>query len=137
VYKIYYAHWLLNVVTEPEGVAGAVLLRAVEPLEGEATMQARRPPSLRRRRDLTNGPGKLTQAFGIDGCFHGADLTRPPLYFAGDAASAAPWPVETSSRIGVSRGVDRPYRFYVARNPFVSPGEPSDRRVARKTRRLR
>ena len=135
VYKIYHVHWLLNVVTEPEGVAGAVLIRGVEPLEGEAAIETRRP-AVRRRRDLTNGPAKLAQAFGIDGRYHGADLTRPPLFFAEDAASVEPWRVETSSRIGITRGIDRPYRFYVARHPFVSPGEPSDRRVARKTRRL-
>lgn len=138
VYKIYYTHWLLNVVTEPEGVAGAVLVRAVEPVEGEEAMVERRPPSVTKRRDLTNGPGKLTQAFGInDPAFHGADLTVPPLYFAEDEASAAPLDIETSSRIGLTRGVDRPYRYFVAGHPFVSPGEPSDRRVARKTKRGR
>jgi DNA-3-methyladenine glycosylase len=134
VYRVYFAHWLLNVVTEPEGVAGAVLIRAVEPVEGEAEMQARRLAVLRRR-NLTNGPAKLTQALGIDGRHHGADLTRPLLYFAEDAASAESLPVETSSRIGLTRGIDRPYRFYVAGHPFVSPGEPSDRRVARHTHR--
>ena len=134
VYKVYVTNWLLNVVTEPEGVAGAVLLRAVEPVEGEEAMVARRPPTLKRRADLTNGPGKLTQAFGInDGRVHGTDLTQPPLHFAeGDVGTL---PIATSSRIGLSRGVDRPYRFYVPGHPFVSPGEPSARRVARRTRR--
>lgn len=133
VYRVYYTNWLLNVVTEPEGTAGAVLIRAVEPLAGEAAMAARRPPTLRRRRDLTNGPGKLAQAFGVDGRHHGADLTRPPIYLAEDGA--APLPVAVSTRIGITRGIDRPYRFYVPGHPFVSPGEPSDLRVARKTRR--
>lgn len=131
VYLIYYRYWLLNVVTEPEGTAGAVLIRAVEPLEGLATMQANRPPTLRRARDLTSGPGKLTQALGIDGAFHRADLTAPPLYFAEDGAPAPP--VETSSRIGISRGIERMYRFYVPRHPYVSPALPSDLRVARRT----
>ena len=134
VYKIYRVHWLLNVVTEPEGVAGAVLIRGVEPVAGEAAMAERRPPTLRRRRDLTNGPGTLAQAFGLDGRHHGTDLTRPPLFFADDP-ERAPLPVSTSSRIGITRGIERPYRFYVPAHPFVSPGEPSDRRVARKTRR--
>src|SRR5690606_38420833 len=133
VYRVYYTNWLLNVVTEPEGTAGAVLIRAVEPLAGEAAMAEHRPPTLRRRRDLTNGPGKLAQAFGVDGRHHGADLTRPPLYLAEDGA--APLPVAVSTRIGITRGIDRPYRFYVPGHPFVSPGEPSDLRVARKTRR--
>ncbi len=135
VYKIYYVYWLLNVVTEAEGTAGAVLIRGVEPVEGEAAMQARRPPTLVRARDLTNGPGKLAQAFDVDGRFHGADLTRPPLFFAEDAASAAPLEVAESSRIGLTRGVERMYRFYVAGHPYVSPSEPSDRRVARRTGR--
>ena len=133
VYVVYRTSWLLNVVTEPEGTAGAVLIRAVEPLEGEESMATRRPAA-RRRRDLTNGPGKLTQALDIASRdFHATDLTRPPLYFADDGSD--PGPVETSSRIGLSRGIDRPWRFYVAGHPFVSPGVPSDVRVARKTRR--
>lgn len=140
VYKVYYTHWLLNVVTEPEGTAGAVLIRALEPVEGEAAMTANRPASVRRRRDLTNGPGKLTQALGIAEApdavrsrFHGTDLTSPPLFFA----AGEPVPdsrVATSSRIGISRGIDRPNRFFVADSLFVSPGEPSDLRLARKTK---
>lgn len=130
VYRLYYTSWLLNVVTEPEGMAGAVLIRAVEPLVGEAVMAERRPAA-KRRADLTSGPGKLCAAFGLDGRFHGADLTRPPLYFATDGAPAPP--VATSARIGLTRGIDLPYRFYVPGNPFVSPGPPSDVRVARKT----
>ena len=134
VYRIYYTNWLLNVVTEPEGTAGAVLIRGIEPVEGIATMQANRPPTLKRARDLTNGPGKLTQALGIaDGAFHGTDLTSPPLHFADDGAEPPP-PITTSSRIGITRGIDRMYRFYVPNHPYVSPGVPSDIRVARKTK---
>ncbi len=141
VYKIYYTHWLLNVVTEPEGEAGAVLIRAIEPVEGEAAMTENRPASIRRRRDLTNGPAKLTQALGIAEApeatvsrFHGADLTAPPLYFAeGEAVDDAR--VGITSRIGISRGIDLDYRFVVADSPFVSPGEPSVVRLARKTHR--
>ena len=139
VYRIHHTNWLLNVVTEPEGVAGGVLIRGVEPLEGEAAMTANRPASVRRRRDLTNGPGKLTQAFGINEApgvprsrFHGTDLTVPPLFFA----AGEPVPddrVAAGSRIGISRGIDLPYRFVEVGNPFVSPGVPSDVRVARKT----
>ena len=145
VYNVYYTNWLLNVVAEPEGVAGAVLVRALEPVEGEEAMAANRPASVRRRRDLTNGPGKLTQALGIAegpdataSRFHGADLTAPPLYFASGGAeggAVADAEVARSSRIGISRGADLDYRFFVAGNPFVSPGEPSDVRLARKTGR--
>jgi len=131
VYLIYGLHWLLNVVTEPEGTAGAVLIRALEPVEGIKRMRLHRPDSIRRERDLTNGPGKLTQALGIDDeRFHGTDLTGPPLYFAED--DATPPEIATSSRIGLTRGVDRPWRFFVPDHPFVSPGIPSDVKQARK-----
>jgi DNA-3-methyladenine glycosylase len=131
VYRIYYTNWLLNVVTEPEGTAGAVLIRALEPIEGIERMRTHRPPSIRRERDLTNGPGKLTQALGIDDAsFHGTDLTTPPLYFADD--EALPSEVATSARIGITRGVERPWRFFVPGSSFVSPGVPSDERIRRK-----
>ncbi len=134
VYRIYYTNWLLNVVTEPEGTPGAVLIRALEPVEGIERMRALRPPSIRRDRDLTNGPGKLTQALGInDAAFHGTDLTAPPLYFADDGA--APPVIDTSARIGLTRGVERMWRFFVPDNPFVSPGVPRDVRRARQTKR--
>ncbi len=131
VYLIYYTNWLINVVTEPEGTPGAVLVRALEPVEGIEAMRSRRPPSVRRERDLTNGPGKLTQALGIDDpAFHGTDLTCAPLYFADDGTR--PPLIETSARIGLTRGVDRPWRFFVPGHPFVSPGIPSDERLRAK-----
>jgi DNA-3-methyladenine glycosylase len=136
VYLIYYTNWLLNAVTEPEGEPGAVLVRALEPVEGEAVMTENRPKA-RRRVNLTNGPGKLTQALGIaSGDFHGTDLTRPPLYFAEDGTPAPEVPVVTS-RIGISRGADLPYRFCVPGNPFVSPGVPSDERLAKRQEKQR
>ncbi|PSQ87164.1 MAG: DNA-3-methyladenine glycosylase [Bacteroidetes bacterium QH_2_63_10] len=123
VYLIYGVHWLLNVVTEPEGTAGAVLIRAVEPVSGVDVMRERR--SVQREVDLTNGPGKLTEAFGIEEDFHQSDLTAPPLYLA-DGRSVEEHEVACSSRIGISKGVERPWRWYVAGNPFVSRGAPSD-----------
>jgi len=135
VYRVYMDHWLLNVVTEPTGVPGCVLVRAVEPVAGVPEMQANRPGT-GRAADLTNGPGKLTQAFGIAGRrFHGQPLTAPPLYLAAPPAGAPAPEVAVSTRIGIARGVERPYRFYVPRHPFVSPGVPSDVRVARRTGR--
>ena len=124
VYLIYGMHWLLNVVTEPEGTGGAVLIRAVEPLEGEEAMEPRRPAA-RHPKDLTNGPGKLTQAFGIDDAFHGSMLMEPPLFFAAPEEPRS-FEVATSSRIGISKGVDRPWRFFIDGHPYVSPGTPSD-----------
>ena len=125
IYKIYYTNWLLNVVTEPEGLAGAVLFRAVEPVAGLDRMRERRAAA-RRDRDLTNGPGKLCQAFGLDGEWMGHPLAEPPLYLARPNGDAPSYPVATSSRIGIRRGVEHPWRFYYDGHPFVSPGTPSD-----------
>ena len=133
VYLCYGRYWMLNVVTEPEGRAGCVFIRAVEPLAGQHAMWERRPAA-RREVDLTNGPGKLSQAFDIDRRFHGKPLTAPPLYFAEDDEKRD-WPIATSARIGLHFGVDWPYRFFVKGHPFVSSGIPSD--VAARARRAR
>lgn len=122
VYLNYGMYWLLNVVTEPEGVCGAVLIRAIEPVEGIEIMRQKRP-GVRRDRDLTNGPGKLTLALGISGDMSGSDLTRSPLYFAEGPTTAEE--IATSGRIGISAGGELPWRFYVVENPWVSPGKPS------------
>ncbi len=122
VYLIYGVHWLLNVVTEPEGTAGAVLIRAVEPEKGVDIMREHR--DVQRTVNLTNGPGKLAEAFGVDGDLHKTRLTGPPLHFA-DGPSVDDEQVAQSSRIGISKAVDRPWRWYVAENRFVSRGTPS------------
>lgn len=124
VYLIYGLHWLLNVVTEPEGTGGAVLIRAVEPLEGLEQMRARRGAQ-HRDVDLTNGPGKLSEAFDVDDAFHQADLTQPPLYFEDGEDVDAPR-IVTSSRIGISKGVEREWRFFLEDHAYVSPATPSD-----------
>ena len=133
VYLCYGRYWMLNVVTEPEGWAGCVFIRAVVPLEGQHAMWGRRPAA-RREVDLTNGPGKLAQAFDIDRRFHGQSLTVPPLYLAKDEEKQE-WPIATSARIGLHFGIDWPYRFFVKDHPYVSPGVPSD--VAARVRRAR
>jgi DNA-3-methyladenine glycosylase len=123
VYLIYGMYWLLNVVTEADGVGGAVLVRAIEPVDGIEHM--RRLRSVEADVDLTNGPGKLTQALDVDGDQHGIDLTGSPLYFA----NGAPVPddaVATSSRIGLSKGVERQWRFFLDGHRFVSNATPSD-----------
>ena len=125
IYLIYGMHWLLNVVTEPEGTAGAVLVRAVEPEAGIDFMDETR--GVQRRVDLTNGPGKLTDAFDVDDEFHRVDLTESPLYFA-DGQAIAEHNINQSSRIGISKGVDREWRWFVDENPFVSTGVPSDQK---------
>ena len=124
VYFNYGVHWMLNVVTEPPGVAGAVLIRAVEPILGVDLMFARR--GVRRREDLASGPGKLFAAFAIDREHHGMPLTSPPLFFARHHANTLP-PIRVaqSTRIGISKGLDRPWRFFAAGNPHVSRGKVS------------
>jgi DNA-3-methyladenine glycosylase len=127
VYLCYGTFWLLNVVTEPEGVGGAVLIRAVEPVQGIDRMFANR--LVERERELTSGPGKLTLAFDVDKRHHRTDMTRPPLFFAeGDP----PREISETSRIGITRGVDFQWRFFETGNPFVSPGVPSDIAAARR-----
>jgi DNA-3-methyladenine glycosylase len=127
VYLIYGMHWLLNVVTEPDGTGGAVLIRAVEPLEGQNVIRANRGEK-HRDVDLTNGPGKLSEAFGVDDTFHQADLTQPPLYFTPGALEKNET-VATSSRIGISKAVEREWRFFIDGHPYVSPATPSDQKT--------
>jgi len=117
VYLNYGMYWLLNVVTEPAGVGAAVLIRAVEPVEGIDVMRARR--HVRHDQDLTSGPGKLTLAFGIDDRYHRRPLTEPPLYLATEVP-AARIRVAVSKRIGIVKGAELPWRFYVSGNPWVS-----------------
>jgi len=113
VYFIYGVHHCLNMVTEPEGTAGAVLIRALEPVSGQQTMAALRGLNTARfrDRDLCSGPGKLCQALGLDRGWNGV-----PLDGAGDRRiwlSAGPMPlvVASSPRIGIRKAVDWLYRF--------------------------
>lgn len=133
VYLIYGAFWMLNVVTEREGVGASVLIRALEPTRGVDAMFGRRPQA-KSERDLCSGPGKLAQALGITNAYHGTDLTAGPLYFA-DAEPERTWPIEASSRIGITRGTEHPWRFFVPGHAHVSPGVPSD--VAAERRQAR
>ena len=116
VYRIHNCH-CLNVVTRPEGVAEAVLIRAIEPAFGvEAMLERRR---VGRARELTSGPGRLCQALDIDLSLNGHDLTKPPLFIA-EGVDVPDSLVATSPRIGVRANRDKPWRFYVKGNPFVS-----------------
>lgn len=120
VFLVYGLHFHLNLVTTAEGLPHAVLLRAVEPLSGQAIMAERRKIAADRV-TLTNGPGKLCQAFGIDRAHYGADLTRRPLYLAEGAPRGR---VLRSARVGVDYAGEwakKPWRFYEAGNPWVSP----------------
>lgn len=123
VYFSYGMHWCANVVCGPPGEAGAVLLRAGEPVAGLDAIRAARPRA-RRDRDLTSGPARLCQALGIDGTFDGADLVRADRGVT-LASDGAPLDVEpaTSPRIGLSAGADIPWRWYLPGHPHVS-GRP-------------
>ncbi len=116
VYLIYGIHYCMNVVAEREGVGAAVLLRALEPLEGIAALRARRPVA--RERDLANGPGKLCAALGIDLSHNGLDLTGDTLWL--EAGSATTLPIVRSTRIGITKSVDLPWRFHLAGHSCVS-----------------
>ncbi len=108
VYFSYGVHWCLNVVSEPDGRAGAVLLRALEPLEGIALMRRRRGRTVPDAR-LAAGPGSLTRAMAVGVEHNGADLTVPPLFLAyGDRRHRA---IVAGPRIGISAAVDRSWRF--------------------------
>jgi DNA-3-methyladenine glycosylase len=117
VYKSYGIHWMLNVVTERDGYPAAVLIRAAEPLLGEALLAAR--CAGQRPRDWLVGPGRLTQGLGLDGGLNGAPLTHGPLLIR-QGAPVADAAVRTSERIGISRGLEFPWRFFIAGNPSVS-----------------
>ena len=115
VYFTYGMHWCANVVAETDGVAAAVLLRALTPLQGVDAMYAARGPAARRHRDLCSGPAKLTQALGIDGDLDGADLVSGDqgVTVVDDGLPPPPTPAATT-RIGLSNGTDLPWRFCVA-----------------------
>ena len=115
VYLSYGVHWCLNVVTGGEDDPCAVLIRAVDPVDGLDVMCDRRG----RSRDLGSGPGRVGQALGVTGALDGHDLSAPPLRLL------AGWPVAPSSigvspRIGISRAKKWPLRFYLLGNASVS-----------------
>jgi DNA-3-methyladenine glycosylase len=118
VYFIYGMHWCINAVTRAEGLPSAVLIRALEPLEGLPLMRRRRPKA-RSDRELTNGPGKLCAALGIDRRMNGLPLQRYPVVIrAGDPVRDLD--VEITPRIGITQAADWPLRFLVRGNSFVS-----------------
>jgi len=111
-------HWCLNVVVGSEGHAAAVLIRAVEPVDGIEVMRARRPG--RSDRELSSGPGKLTKAMGIGPDLQRVSMTNgPPLFIAaGEAVSESD--VVQTTRVGISKGIDEEWRFYDRRSSWVS-----------------
>jgi DNA-3-methyladenine glycosylase len=121
VYLSYGIHSLLNFVCEPEGDAAAVLIRALEPTTGIEKMRARRGKA-RTDLDLCNGPGKLTEALGITLAQNAGRLDQEPFQLLrpdGDAPA-----VVTSPRVGITKAVERPWRFSAAGSPYVSRPRP-------------
>jgi DNA-3-methyladenine glycosylase len=118
VYLIYGMYECLNVVAEPEGSPGCVLIRALEPLEGIARMRRRRPGA-RGIEDLANGPGKLTLAMGITRRHNGVDLTDGSLMIHPPQLKEA-IRIGVSPRIGIKHCADWPLRFFIDGNRFVS-----------------
>ena len=119
VYFTYGMHYCFNVVTGSVGDGSAVLIRAVEPLEGEAIMGERRNQS---GVAVSNGPAKLCQALGIDKALNGHDLRQAPLMLIPQSPLKDADIVQTT-RIGISQAKDVPWRFYIKDNPYVSRTE--------------
>jgi DNA-3-methyladenine glycosylase len=118
VYRSYGIHALLNAVCEPEGVGAGVLIRALEPLKGIDLMRRRR--GVADVRKLCSGPGKLTQALGIELRDNGADLARGPVRIAERPAAWLDVEVAIDQRIGITKAVELPWRFSAAGSRFVS-----------------
>ncbi len=124
VYFTYGMHWCANVVCWPEGRAGAVLLRALAPLDGLAAMRSDRPAA-RRDRDLASGPARLCQAMGITGADDGTDLTAGTGLVLLDDGTPPPAAPARSARVGIRLGTDRAWRWWVPGDPHCSPGRPA------------
>jgi DNA-3-methyladenine glycosylase len=120
VYFTYGMHFCANAVCGEEGVASAVLVRALAPVAGLEEMRAARGPAARRDRDLCSGPAKLCQALGIDRALDGTDLVDGAGVVVLDDGTPPPAVPARSRRIGISVGVEHEWRWYVAGDPNVS-----------------
>jgi DNA-3-methyladenine glycosylase len=121
VYFIYGMYFQFNVVTGPVSIPHAVLVRALEPVEGFDVMRARRP--VKKDRDLTNGPGKLCIAMGIDRSLNRADLRGDRIWIEAGEHTIAGRDIASGPRVGIDYAgefVDKPWRFWIRDNPYVS-----------------
>lgn len=123
VYFSYGVHYCCNVVTGKQGHGSAILIRAVEPLFGIDTMAKRRFNktiiSDKEKFKLTNGPGKVCKAFGINKDHYGLDLINGPILIL-NSEKVQRNTIGISKRIGISKSIDLPWRFYLVDNPYVS-----------------
>jgi DNA-3-methyladenine glycosylase len=115
VYRSYGIHWCMNVVCEKEGSASAVLIRALEPTHGLATMRRRR--GVIDDRALCSGPGKLTEALGVTHAHNGFALDAPPFAFFARKGEVE---VVTGVRIGLTKAIDLPWRYGLRDSKFLS-----------------
>jgi DNA-3-methyladenine glycosylase len=121
VFFVYGMYYQFNVVTGEINVPHAVLVRALEPLEGVELMRARRP--VKDERQLTSGPGKLCAAMGIDRTFNGADLLGRVVWIEEGEQTVAGDEIAVGPRVGIDYAgefVDKPWRFWIRNNPYVS-----------------
>jgi DNA-3-methyladenine glycosylase len=129
VYFSYGIHSLLNAVAEDEGVGAAVLIRALEPVEGIELMRERR--GVARDEELCNGPGKLTQALGIGLSLNGTSLEDGPIEVLRREPGARKPRIVMGERIGISKAADLPWRFCDADSRHVSRPWPAAMRAGR------
>jgi DNA-3-methyladenine glycosylase len=118
VYRSYGIHACINAVTEPEGIGAAVLIRALEPVEGIDAMRARR--GLERVEALCSGPGKLTQALGIELDHDGVDLAQGPITISEPLAGRSEPEIVAGARIGLTKAAELPWRFCASGSRFLS-----------------
>jgi DNA-3-methyladenine glycosylase len=124
VYFTYGMHHCFNVVTNCEGLGEAVLVRALEPVEGIETMFERRLKA-KKDIDLLSGPGKICQAFALTTAESGIDMLTSEEFYLVGADKKKSDTIITSSRVGITQNVDVQWRFYFDQNPYVSKGKPS------------
>lgn len=122
IYFIYGMYFCLNVSCEPDGTPGGVLFRALEPLQGlDAMARLRGLPASAKPKLLTSGPGRLCQALGIDRATHnGLDVTLVASELQIRDDGFRPASILATPRIGIRKAVERPHRFVIEGNPFVS-----------------
>ena len=123
VYFTYGMHFCMNVVTGSNGEGSAVLLRAGEPLEGIESMRALR--GVHDVRALCSGPGKLCRALAVDRANNGDDLVRGPTLALREGRPVARTSIAVGPRVGIRRAVERPWRFAVRGDPYVSRARPA------------
>jgi DNA-3-methyladenine glycosylase len=123
VYRSYGIHALVNAVCEPEGTGAAVLIRALEPLDGVDLMRERR--GMEALESLCSGPGKLTQALGIVLDHNGSDLRTGPLSIGPPPAGVTPPKLVSAPRIGITKAIELPWRFCALGSRHVSKPWPA------------